>query len=282
MAHRSSYWSNSKLADFIRGNKKPGALTASGWTDWEKASREKHPIRYWIAETAFDKMQNAVWWPIEKLYNFKYYWNNRFITKTHALTSATLRKGAWAEFGTRYLHCTFDELVNFVEIESAWKHIAWSTTDRKKYKTPWYAAGWWRWRTWRSAEAGLDHLYWAAALTYDQNMGVGPGSEYYGKPTPQAQTARETLALYHWWKNVRPARPDPHQASGWAAICDAARAKNPDAGVMAMLDHRNETAEEAAASKAALDKTREIEESYEKEDEDMSVRLAKLAPKLWT
>jgi hypothetical protein len=49
-----------------------------------------------------------------------------------------------------------------------------------------------------------------------------------------------------------------------------------------MLDHSNETPEERAASKAALDKTHEIEQEYEKEDEEMLVRLVKLSSKLWT
>lgn len=282
MAQRSSYWSNSKVADFIRGDKKPGSETAKGWSKWEKASREKHPIRYWIVETAFDAVQNALWWPIDKLYDFKYYCNNRFISKTHALTSTTLKKGLWAEFGTRVLHCNFDELVNFVEVETAWHHIAWGDEEEvAKYKAPWYAKGWFRWRTWRSPKAGLDHLYWAASLTYDQNMGCGPGSPHFGKPTGQAENAKETLVLYHWWKNVRPARPDPHDAGGWTAVCEAARLKDPD-NAMAMLDHSDETPEERAASDAALKSTHEIEEAYDKEDEDMLVRLVKLSKDLWT
>jgi hypothetical protein len=282
MAQRSSYWSNSRLADFIRGDKKPRALTALGWNAWEKASKEKHPIRYWIVEEAFDAVQNFLWWPIDKLYDFKYYCNNRFVTKTHALTSTTLKKGEWAEFGTRVLHCNFDELVNFVEVEQAWSHIAWGNEEeRKKYKAPWYSYGWWRLRVWRSPEAGLNHLYWAAGLVYDQNMGCGPGSPHFGQPTSQAENAKETLALYHWWKNVRPARPDPYDAGGWTAVCKASRAKDPT-DLLGMLDHSNETPEERAASKAALDKTHEIEQEYEKEDEEMLVRLVKLSSKLWT
>jgi hypothetical protein len=282
MAQRSKYWSNSKVADFIRGDKKPGSATAEGWNKWEKASKEKSPIRYWIVETAFDAVQNFLWWPIDKLYDFKYYCNNRFVTKTHSLTSSTLRKGAWAEFGTRVLHCNFDELVNFVEVESAWSHIAWGEpAERAKYKTPWYAYGWFRLRTWRCKAAGLDHLYWASSLVFDNDMGVSKGDALYGKPTQQAETAKETLALYHWWKNVRPKREDPHDAGGWTAICEATRAKDPD-NIMAMLDHSNETPEERDASTAALHKTRDIEAAYEAEDEEMLIRLVKLAPKLWT
>lgn len=282
MAQRSSYWSNSKVADFIRGDKKPGALTAEGWNKWERASKEKHPIRYWIVETAFDAVQNFFWWPIDKLHDFKYYCNNRFITKTHTLTSSSLKKGQYAELDTRVLHCNFDELVNFVEVETAWSHIAWSDPEeRKKYKAPWHAAGWWRIRTWRSPEAGLAHLYWAASLTWDSSMGVSPNSPNYGNPTGQAEVAKETLALYHWWKHVRPARPDPYDAGGWTAVCEASRLKDPN-NEMGMFDHSNETQEERDASAASLTKTRDIEEEYEQEDEEMLVRFVKLSSKLWT
>jgi hypothetical protein len=282
MAQRSSYWSNSKVADFIRGDKKLKMGTGAEWNAWEKASKEKNPIRYWIVEEGFDKVQNFLWWPIDKLYDFKYYCNNRFVTKTHALTSSSLKRGEWAEFGTRVLHCNFDELVNFVEVETAWHHIAWGEKEeREKYKAPWYAAGWFRLRVWRSKEAGLAHLYWAASLTYDQNNGCGPGNALYGKPTPQAEHAKETLALYHWWKNVRPARANAYDESGWSAVCETARLKDPG-NVMAMFDRDNETPEERAASDAALFKTRDIEAEYEQEDEVMLIRFVKLAPQLWT
>ena len=282
MAQRARYWSNSKLADIIRGSKKPGSATAQGWNQWEKATKEATPIRYWIVETAFDAVQNFLWWPIDQVYSFKYYLNNRYVTKTHALTSHTLKKGDWAEFGTRVLHCNFDELVNFVEVETAWSHIAWGDKEeRKKYEAPWYASGWFRWRTWRSAEAGLAHLYWAANLKYDEDMGVYPGQTSYGEPTHQAEKAQETLALYHWWKNVRPKRVDPYDESGWSAICAAADKKDPD-NVMAMFDHSNETQEESEARSKALDKTHEIEQAYEKEDEEMLIRFVKLSSNLWT
>ena len=39
----------------------------------------------------------------------------------------------------------------------------------------------------------------------------------------QAQRAREIKAIYDWWTITRPARPDPHDLSGWTEICDEGR-----------------------------------------------------------
>lgn len=36
----------------------------------------------------------------------------------------------------------------------------------------------------------------------------------FGKPTSQAFAAMETVELYKWWKEVRPKRLDPMDASG--------------------------------------------------------------------
>lgn len=280
---RSNYWSNSKIADFIRGTSKPYAATSNEWTTWKKASKKLYPLRHWIVEEGFDKVQNFCHWPADKLDAVKYNFINRFITKTHALTSSTLKRGAWTEFGTRVLHCNFDELVNFVEIESAWGHITWGDKEeRDKYNVPWHSYGWWRMRVWRCPAAGLDHLYWAAALTYDTGSGVSSGNALFGTPTTQAETAKEILALYHWWKNVRPVRPDVHDESGWHAVCESRREKENNEDLPGDYYWFGETPEEVVASKAALNKSVEIEEAYNKEDEEMLIRFVKLSPKLWT
>ena len=47
---RINYWSCSKFADFIRGEKKPFALSWEDWEKWRADNKKKHPCRYWIAE----------------------------------------------------------------------------------------------------------------------------------------------------------------------------------------------------------------------------------------
>lgn len=224
MATRNPHWSDTKLADWIRGgDKKPSAETTAGWNDWRTATKAKHPIRYWIAEEGLDYVQNAIFWPIDVLHTIKYYLLNRFVTKTHALTS-NLPRGQWAELDTRLLHCAFDELVNFVEVDKAWMNIVFSDADvRKKYNAGFFASGWWRLRTWRCPEAGLDHLRWETKLVCDEDAGYSTSHPDFGKPTQQAITAQELLALYFWWKVERPNRPDPIDGQNYQAIMDAER-----------------------------------------------------------
>ena len=80
MAQRSNYWSCSKFADWLRGTPKPIAGTSEEWDDWNKAAETKHPIRYWLAEEALDRIQKFINWPLDQLYDIKYYINNRWVT----------------------------------------------------------------------------------------------------------------------------------------------------------------------------------------------------------
>ena len=274
---RSNYWSCSKFADWLRGTNKISAGTGKQWDDWGEAAKKAHPIRYWIAEEGLDYVQNFISWPIDQLYNFKYWINNRFVTRTHTLTS-NLKKGDWWELDTRIMHCLFDELVNHVEIELAASNFRWDEEARKKYKVPFWAVGWFRWRTHRNVPAAMDYLEWASNLRWSENE-VGDDDPLCGKLTPQALGAREIRELYHWWKNVYPNRPDPHDASGWSDWCDRRREET-GGGFMAMLE--NETEEQRAESSRILDRLREIEEQYEKEDTEMLIRLIKVRHYLWT
>lgn len=274
MAQHTHYWSCSKFADWIRGTTKGEAKTGRGWDDWHKEASARYPIRYWIAEEGLDKIQDFVTWPAGKLHSIKYYINNRWVSRTHAMTS-TLKRGKWYEFDTRLLHCMFDELVNYIEVEEAWSHIAWDKKARAKYNAPFYSWGWLRWRTWRSAEAGLEKLKWAASLTNEEWLGEDEKDKV--EPTYQAKTAIELMALYDWWKNIRPNRPDVHDASGWTAICDQRRAEG-----RGLLDIDSRSEEEAQATRQALDRSYEIERQYAQEDEDMMIRLIKIRKGMWT
>lgn len=271
---RSNYWSCSKFADKLRGTDKPHSETGKGWRDWDKAAKLAHPWRYWLAEDGLDKLQNFIYWPVDKLYNIKYWINNRFITKTHTLTS-NLKRGEWHEFEDRLLHCMFDELINFVEVELAWNNIVWDEEARKKHQAPWYSHGWFRWRTWRSAAAGLAYLDWASNLKKDENY-LSEDDLEFGKPTQQALDALETLALYNWWKVIRPARVDPYDESKWSQICDNRREKYGD------LFWGNSNEEEQVESRKSIDLMDEIENRYYAEDTAMMIRLINLRRGLWT
>lgn len=278
---RSRYWSNSKLADKIRGTPKLSAGTSTEWRDWRRQAKSKSKFRYWLAEEALDKLQQAVFFIPDKLYEIKYYINNRYVSRTHSLTAkpSHIRPGTWCDLGDRILPCLFDELVNFVEVEQAWKNIACDDEARKKYWAPFYATGWFRWRTWRSAEAGLDHLKWQQSLVSDESMGVSPDDENYGKENYQAIRAKEVETLYRWYLEVYLKRPDPMDVSGWSQYCDQQREKY-DGDIFIGLDSKSQ--EDQDQSRAILDKMSLIEQQYRDEDTEMLIRLIKLREFLWT
>jgi hypothetical protein len=278
---RSHYWSCSKFADWIRGTPKLGAGTSEQWDEWDRKARGYSPIRYWLAEEGLDYMQKVVYFIPDKIYEIKYYINNRWITRTHALTahSRDIKPGTWSDVGNRFLPCLFNELVDFVEIELAWWNIVWGDKEEhKKYNAPFWASGWFRWRTWRCPQAGLDNLEWQRKLVWNEEELLDKTDPRYGKPTPQAVKAQEILDLYKWWTTTYRNRPDPHDASGWTEYCEASRLAN--GGKLSWSGDK--TPELKKMSNKAHKLLRKIEADYEKEDEDMMIRLIKVRHGLWT
>lgn len=278
---RKNYWSCSKFANWLRGTDKLRSGTAEEWSSWKKEAKTKYPIRYYIAEELLDKIQNTIHYPTDKLYDIKYYINNRYITHTHSLTAhpRDIPRGEWRDVGNRFLPCLFNELVDFVEVELAWWHLAWSPEERPKYNMPWWAVGWWRVRAWRCPQAGIDSLKWQMNLKWSEEE-CSPGSPNIGQPTYQAISAKEIYELYTWWKEVYPNRPDPHDLSGWSEYCNRKRDEFGDDGLDFMQESKNPDTVELG--KTALDKSHEIEEQYKKEDEMMMIRLIKIRDSLWT
>lgn len=276
---RINYWSCSKFADWIRGTPKLDSGTSQEWSTWRKTAKSYSNFRYWLAEEGLHKLQNFVYWPTDQLYNIKYYINNRWITKSHALTAnpKDIKPGKWCDLSDRFLPCMFNELVNFVEIEQAWHCVAFDPESRKKFKVPFYASGWFRFRTWRCPEAGLEYLDWASNLKYDEEW-VPKDDPDWGKPTGQALAAQEIKKLYLWWTQVYPNRPDPYEASGWSDYCESRRTGDPDD--IFGRDDANEQERQQTAN--ALDRLQDIEKQYEQEDEEMMIRLIRVRHHLWT
>ena len=282
MPNRKHYWSCTKFADWLRGTAKPSAETGNGWNKWNKVAKEKHPIRYWIVEEALDRVQSFIWWPVDQIYNIKYYVNNRFISRTHSLTAHArdIRPGTWCDVGNRFLPCLFNELVDYVEVELAWWHLVWEgKEERKKYNAPWWRFGWWNMRLWRCKQAGLDNLKWQSELVWTEEE-CEPGSPNIGQPTYQAERAKEIFELYKWWTEVYPNRPDPHDVSGWSEICSRSREQNGNA--FGLFDAENRTEEQQEEINKALDLSQKIEEQYKNEDTEMMIRLIKIRDSLWT
>jgi hypothetical protein len=275
------YWTCSKFADWLRGTTKLNCGTIEEWDEWETRAKRDYPIRWWLAEEGLDYLQKVFYFIPDTLHSIKYYINNRWVTHTHALTAhpRDIKPGTWQDVGNRFLPCLFNELQDFVEVELAWWHIAWADKDEKaKYKAPFWASGWFRWRTWRCPQAGLDNLEWQRNLRWKEDE-VGNDSDSLGKLTPQAIKAQEILDLYKWWTEVYRNRPDPMDASGWSAYCEASREAN--GGRLSWSGHKDNPELKKMSDKAHK-LLRKIEEAYEKEDEAMMIRLIKVRHGLWT
>jgi hypothetical protein len=259
---RVNYWSNGKLAGWIRGIEKLRAGTNNEWTEWNKKAKNKHPIRFWIAEEGLDILQNIIFWIPDKIYSAKYYIINRWVDQSHALVAHKkhIRPGQYRDFDTRILICLFDELVDFIEIEKAYCNYRWQEDKMKTLS--WWQGGKWRTRTWRNPEAGLAHLSWEIGLEED-------GAQ------SQSETAKEILELYKWWTEVYPNRPDPMEVSGWSAYCDDKR----DRGI-GFLEKDSE--EDKWDVNAMHDMMRKLEKEYDEEDTEMLIRLIKIRSCLWT
>lgn len=270
-----NYWSCSKFADWLRGTVKPISGTCEEWNAWKKEAKQKS-FRYWLAEDGLDYLQNIIYAPITLRDMIHCHISNRFVAKTHTLTSK-LKRGQWHEFDTRLLHSAFDELINFVETELAHQYYIWTTNDREKYQIPWYRK-FSRLGFWRCPEAGLDYLNWAAQLKNDEEW-LDKNNPEFGKPTQQALAAQEILILYNWWKNERPNRPDPHDASGLNAHYDkkTKNANENDNDTLSQIFSSNKTEDERAMLKLAA----KLEEEQDNEDTDMLIRLIKIRQFLW-
>jgi len=275
---RSNYWSCSKFADRLRGTPKLGCGTSEEWDAWRETAETTYPIRYWIAEEGLDHLQNFVYYIPDKLNDVRYYINNRWVSRSHSLTAhpRDIKPGQWQDVGNRFLPCLFNELVDFVEIEQAWHHCIWSDDAKTKFEVPWWRSGWLRWRTWRCPEAGMEYLKWASTLTNEEFLDEDKKSE--AVPTYQAKAAKEIIELYTWWTVTYRNRPDPYEASGWTAACEASR--------MANGGRLSFSAEKDPVLKKASDKAhkllQKIEAAYTKEDEAMMIRLIKIRESLWT
>ena len=241
--------------DLLRGTDCPEAATLEAWDDWRDLAKQK-PVRYWLVEEALPSIRRAILSPYTLYREITWYLRNRYISKSHALTS-NLKRGQYHEFETRLLNSLFDELINFVEIEEAWMH----QICNKEKRLSWFG----RLFKQRSPEDGLAHLKWASELIYDDSYGIDKSAPEYGKRPHQALAADEILELYDWWKNKHNNRPDPMDACGWSDHCKLSR-----------NDQKKKD------TKKLLDDLHDLEQAFEKEDTEMLVRLVKIRSNLWT
>lgn len=133
---------------------------------------------------------------------------------------------------------------------------------------------------WRNPEAGLAYLEWASNLKHDEEW-VDKDDPDCGKPTSQALAAQEITLLYKWWKEERPKRPDPIDASGWSDYCEERRQIAEEAGNESFWPDHSSDDSNRNRSHEILEICRKIEKEQEDEDTAMLIRLIKIRSHLW-
>lgn len=111
---RSTYWSCSKLADWIRGVGKPYALELDKWDEWDNKISSERPTRYWLAEKGLNHLQNILYYPYDKCSDIYYYINARWVVKYHMVNTG-LKPGRYYDPDQRLEYACFSLLHEWVD-----------------------------------------------------------------------------------------------------------------------------------------------------------------------
>jgi hypothetical protein len=255
------YFEESKIVDRLRtrfGIQKPYALPWGEWDDWNEKTKKEKPLAYFITETLpefLDKILGKIPTPIADI---RYYCRNRFYRKSHVLPCG-FKPGQYHDLDERLLHGIMNSLVDFVEVEKAYKSRWCVTEESKKAK----------WKNGRCPELGLEYLSWEMTLDSED-------LDETERCDSQASVAREIKAIYDWWKVTRLDRPDPYDASGWTEYCRISEEQG-----YKIFSNKEKNPELVELSERTHKKLREIEAAYDAEDEEMLIRVIKIRRSLW-
>lgn len=236
------------------------------------------------------KTRNLRW----KLFDIRLWFRYRITERYNVLKIRSLEP-AFYEANDLLLHASMQIVVDFVEINKAnvergmWGYgdnISWIRKYLPRILRPFFY-------TKRSREAGLKYLDWEIALPRENVLDEKGNIVEYACPG-QSEAAETLKEIYLWWKDVYPNRPDPLDASGFSAFCDYEIEKYGDLfrtepckwdedGNPTLFKIKDDLTEEEEAERSrTLNKCREIEQAYLKEEEEMLIKLAKIRPGLWT
>jgi hypothetical protein len=210
---------------------------------------KKNSISYWK-----DKLEDLIW----DVGSFYQKWLNYIryrTTRRYHIVDTKLEPGYY-ESDERLLHASFSILVDFVEVEAAWMKVIFD--DTRYSKLSWIER---KFGLFRSAEDGVAYLNHQIEAGMSNNH-----KEFY----------KDTLFLYDWWTKTRPQREDPFVLGGYYELY-------PDSGLF--IDEIVSGDDSKGISKkvrAMFKRVRRIEDNYNKEDEQMLIRLIKIRKSMWT
>lgn len=261
------HWTLSPLAKWIW--KAAGAPPIPPWAtakegrEDDRMRKANYPIANWLVNTAIDKVERWVKSVPAKWEDIHAYIQNRYVSKVHLIDTG-LKPGDWYEPNNRLLHGAFAVLVDYVEVALAIEKNVWSDNP-----TPYRFL-----KEYRNAEQGIAKLEEQRGYTHDAYEGGPTGL------TPSAVDAEEIRTLYAWWTVTRPNRRDPYSKidpwNGKFSMFDADHSEE---------EHEAKTRRRKAwkASVATkLEQAHKLEQIYEKEDQDMLIRLIKVRGTMWT
>jgi hypothetical protein len=258
--------STSKRVDFKKWlfPTMPDVASMEEWDEWNSTA-EQSKFKWFIADTV------PTWFAV----TFQYRYENaisklksKYIRKHNLIKVNTLKDDEWYDTDTRMMHGMFQLLIDFVELEKAHMEIAFNITDAPRYM---------RKVNYRSAEMGLKYLDWEISLSKEEG-GLN-----------QSKNAKIIKELFVWWKYGRPSRIEPMDARGsmgmstnefYSDMDDDKNENDRISSMFAQIDRRKDKEPELYES---VNKACEAaEEKYEKEDEQMLIKLVKIRKSLWT
>lgn len=92
------------------------------WEDWHVEVKKRHPIKYWIAETASDFLRFKIWFPIKKPFSKAYYWLTSHLIPSRRYHMLDLRQPGgyqygWQDVDSRMLYAMFNLLKEYFKEE---------------------------------------------------------------------------------------------------------------------------------------------------------------------
>ncbi len=216
----------------------PKSATMEEWDDIDARERTM-PIRYFLVKTIPLKISVKMM----QLRDVKYWFKYRLQKEHKYHLCDTGLPPAYYEIEKRMLHANFNMLKEFVETELA-DQQGWRT-DRDDIDL--ISIG---------RVTGLEHLDWQIALTLNEHDGLEADDPRIGESTPQALTAQEIKALYLWWVDERPNRPDP-----WD-LYNKDTDYGDDKSLFKTFTKRNRSEKEKKASRRRSEQRHKLEEKY--------------------
>lgn len=188
------------------------------------------------------------------------YIHNLWIVPSHKIiiTDKNYGIGSYHDTDYKMLYANFQLLVDYVEIECASMNSQHFNTPFQKVISALQLLPILSWLIppVRNRLQGLHYLRWEMNLKDESH--------------DQSLSAHITYDLYYWWVKERPSRIDPWENSvDFSDVFDNAE-KN--GGIMTLTP----------IQKHSLDATREIQDKYDKEDNEMLETLINHRTHLWT